>query len=88
MLRERNKHYGTIKFVDISSDDYSPIWIGVPLRDLGIEGRDRENWKRERKKKKHKLCRERKKDIDLERETQKKKKKKKKSRRVSGFEGL
>ena len=24
MLRERNKHYGTIKFVDISSDDYSP----------------------------------------------------------------
>lgn len=27
------------------------IWIDVPLRDLGIEGRDRENWKRERKKK-------------------------------------
>lgn len=24
MLRERNKQYGTIKFVDISSDDYSP----------------------------------------------------------------
>ncbi|XP_019431700.1 PREDICTED: uncharacterized protein At5g50100, mitochondrial isoform X2 [Lupinus angustifolius] len=24
MLRERNKTYGTIKFVDISSDDYSP----------------------------------------------------------------
>lgn len=24
MLRERNKNYGTIKFVDISSDDYSP----------------------------------------------------------------
>ncbi|XP_034216333.1 uncharacterized protein At5g50100, chloroplastic isoform X2 [Prunus dulcis] len=24
MLRERNKLYGTIKFVDISSDDYSP----------------------------------------------------------------
>uniref|UniRef100_A0A7N0TWR5 Thiol-disulfide oxudoreductase DCC n=1 Tax=Kalanchoe fedtschenkoi TaxID=63787 RepID=A0A7N0TWR5_KALFE len=24
MLRERNKEYGTIKFVDISSDDYSP----------------------------------------------------------------
>ncbi|MED6134626.1 hypothetical protein PIB30_038721 [Stylosanthes scabra] len=24
MLRERNKSYGTIKFVDISSDDYSP----------------------------------------------------------------
>ncbi|KAM1209796.1 hypothetical protein ACFX2J_015286 [Malus domestica] len=24
MLRERNKRYGTIKFVDISSDDYSP----------------------------------------------------------------
>ncbi|XP_062170323.1 uncharacterized protein At5g50100, chloroplastic isoform X1 [Alnus glutinosa] len=24
MLRERNRHYGTIKFVDISSDDYSP----------------------------------------------------------------
>lgn len=24
MLRERNKIYGTIKFVDISSDEYSP----------------------------------------------------------------
>lgn len=24
MLRERNKQYGTIKFVDISSSDYSP----------------------------------------------------------------
>jgi hypothetical protein len=24
MLRERNKSYGTIKFVDISSKDYSP----------------------------------------------------------------
>lgn len=24
MLRERNERYGTIKFVDISSDDYSP----------------------------------------------------------------
>ncbi|KAF7838368.1 thiol-disulfide oxidoreductase DCC [Senna tora] len=24
MLRERNKNYGTIKFIDISSDDYSP----------------------------------------------------------------
>ncbi|XP_050378941.1 uncharacterized protein At5g50100, chloroplastic [Argentina anserina] len=24
MLRERNKNYGTIKFVDISSEDYSP----------------------------------------------------------------
>lgn len=24
MLRERNKRYGTIKFVDISSDAYSP----------------------------------------------------------------
>ena len=24
MLRERNKRYGTIKFVDISSEDYSP----------------------------------------------------------------
>lgn len=24
MLRERNKSYGTIKFVDIGSDDYSP----------------------------------------------------------------
>ncbi|KAL7222891.1 hypothetical protein ACSBR1_024557 [Camellia fascicularis] len=24
MLRERNKQYGTIKFVDISSDEYSP----------------------------------------------------------------
>lgn len=24
MLRERNKSYGTIKFVDISSDGYSP----------------------------------------------------------------
>lgn len=24
MLRERNKKYGTIKFVDISSDEYSP----------------------------------------------------------------
>lgn len=24
MLRQRNKGYGTIKFVDISSDDYSP----------------------------------------------------------------
>ncbi|WRX18862.1 DCC1-like thiol-disulfide oxidoreductase family - like 2 [Theobroma cacao] len=24
MLRDRNKQYGTIKFVDISSDDYSP----------------------------------------------------------------
>lgn len=24
MLRERNKSYGTIKFVDISSEDYSP----------------------------------------------------------------
>lgn len=24
MLRERNKQYGTIKFVDISSEDYSP----------------------------------------------------------------
>ena len=24
MLRERNKSYATIKFVDISSDDYSP----------------------------------------------------------------
>ncbi|XP_022924663.1 uncharacterized protein At5g50100, mitochondrial [Cucurbita moschata] len=24
MLRERNKRYGTIKFVDISSDDYTP----------------------------------------------------------------
>ncbi|GKV14253.1 hypothetical protein SLEP1_g25155 [Rubroshorea leprosula] len=24
MLRQRNKQYGTIKFVDISSDDYSP----------------------------------------------------------------
>lgn len=24
MLRERNKTYGTIKFVDISSDNYSP----------------------------------------------------------------
>lgn len=24
MLRERNRRYGTIKFVDISSDDYTP----------------------------------------------------------------
>ena len=24
MLRERNKDYGTVKFVDISSDEYSP----------------------------------------------------------------
>lgn len=24
MLRERDKHYGAIKFVDISADDYSP----------------------------------------------------------------
>lgn len=24
MLRERNKQYGTIKFVDISTDEYSP----------------------------------------------------------------
>lgn len=24
MLRERNKNYGTIKFVDISSKEYSP----------------------------------------------------------------
>lgn len=24
MLRERNKNYGTIKFVDISSEEYSP----------------------------------------------------------------
>jgi len=24
MLRERNKSYGAIKFVDISSEDYSP----------------------------------------------------------------
>ena len=24
MLRERNESYGTIKFVDISSDEYSP----------------------------------------------------------------
>jgi len=24
MLRERNKSYGTIKFVDIGSDEYSP----------------------------------------------------------------
>lgn len=24
MLKERNKQYGTIKFVDISSDEYSP----------------------------------------------------------------
>ena len=24
MLRERNKLYGTIKFVDISSNDFSP----------------------------------------------------------------
>jgi hypothetical protein len=24
MLRERNKRYGTIKFVNISSNDYSP----------------------------------------------------------------
>lgn len=24
MLQERNKQYGTIKFVDISSDEYSP----------------------------------------------------------------
>lgn len=24
MLRKRNESYGTIKFVDISSDDYSP----------------------------------------------------------------
>lgn len=24
MLRERNRSYGTIKFVDIGSDDYSP----------------------------------------------------------------
>lgn len=24
MLRERNERYATIKFVDISSDDYSP----------------------------------------------------------------
>ncbi|KAF5957435.1 hypothetical protein HYC85_004660 [Camellia sinensis] len=27
MLRERNKQYGTIKFVDISSDEYSPKGI-------------------------------------------------------------
>ena len=24
MLRVRNKHYGTVKFSDISFDDYSP----------------------------------------------------------------
>ncbi|GMP33666.1 hypothetical protein CsSME_00006884 [Camellia sinensis var. sinensis] len=39
MLRERNKQYGTIKFVDISSDEYSPKGIKTLTTKQYVMGR-------------------------------------------------
>ncbi|CAL5374832.1 unnamed protein product [Camellia sinensis] len=39
LLRERNKQYGTIKFVDISSDEYSPKGIKTLTTKQYVMGR-------------------------------------------------